>query len=125
MGDLAEIHPGEANEGVHSRFLQLQPELQTAIIAHVLHPKHLAQVCLVSKYLQRIALPFLYREISINVSIWSEPQLERFVASRHSGHAHIRSIDIDSEDIEGEDLALKVAKDVLQVLPRNCLRAFR
>lgn len=108
-----------------SRFLNLPPELQTAIITCLLRPEHLAQVCLVSRQFRRIALPLLYRDFSINVSEWTNTQLERFLARGHSGHRHIRSLDIDSEDIEGEDLALKAAKDVLQVLPRNSLRSFR
>lgn len=115
----------DANKMASSRFLQLPPELQTAIIDCLFRPEHLAQVCLVSKQLQRIALPLLYRDFSINVSEWPDGQLERFVAKGHSGHRHIRSLDIDSEDIEGEEQALKVAKDVLQVLPRNSLRSFR
>lgn len=107
------------------KLLALPPELQTAVIDCIFRPKHLAQVCLVSKQLQRIALPLLYRDFSINVSEWSEIELERFLARGHSGHAHIRSIEVDSEDLEGEAQALKVAKDALQVLPRNSLRSFR
>lgn len=125
MNTLEAIHPGEAQNGMDSRFLKLPPEIQSAIISHVLRPRHLAQVCLISKHLQQIALPFLYRDFSINVSTWSTDELEQFLARGHSGHAHIRSIDIDSDDLDGEDLALKTAKDLLQVLPRNCLRAFR
>lgn len=105
--------------------LALPSELQTAIIDCIFHPEDLAQICLVSKQLQRIALPLLYRDFSINVNTWTEEQVSRILARGHSGHAHIRSIGVDSDDIESEDDALKVAKDVLQVLPRNCLRSFR
>lgn len=125
LDDVDETPPSGAEPGTYPRLLRLPSELQTAIIANVLHPKHLAQVCLVSRHLQQIALPFLYRDLSINVSTWSTDELERIRTRGHPGHAHIRSIDIDSDYLDGEDLALKTAKDVLQVLPRNCLRAFR
>lgn len=107
------------------RLLDLPTELQTAILDHLLRPEHLAQTCLVSKQLRQIALPLLYREVSINVNEWNDEQLENFLAHSHSGHRHIRSIDVDSDDIESEQKALKVAKDVLSVLPWNGLRAFR
>lgn len=107
------------------RFLSLPAELQTAIIDCILRPEHLAQVCLVSKQLHRIALPMLYKDFSINVSEWSEEELERFLVRGHAGHPHIRSLEVDSEDLNGEEKALKVAKDALQVLPKNSLRSIR
>lgn len=126
MEDLfIDIEDGLATPTSPFRLLHLPTELQTAILDHLLRPDHLAQACLVSKQLRQIALPLLYREISINVNEWKDEQLENFLAQGHVGHRHIRSIDVDSDDIEGERKALKVAKDVLSVLPWNGLRAFR
>lgn len=107
------------------RLFALPPELQTAVLDCLLHPEHLATVCLASKQLQRLALPPLYRDVSVNVSEWSDTEIERFCVRGHAGHAHIRSLEVDSDDLEGEDKALKVSKDLLQVLPRNSLRSFR
>lgn len=109
----------------NSRLLQLPPELQTAVVSCLLHPEDLAHICLVSKQLRGIALPLLYRDVSVNVSDWTETQLENFMARGHPGHRHVKSIEVDSQDLEGECQALKVAKDVLVVLPRNGLRSFK
>lgn len=72
------------------RMLDLPAELQTAIIENILRAEHLAKVCLVSKHLQRIALPLLYEKLSINVSEWSDDGLEHICIRGHHGHEHIR-----------------------------------
>lgn len=107
------------------RFLALPAELQTVIIEKLFRPQHLTEVCLVSKHLRNIALPLLYRKIAINVGSWSDDQIQRFLTLDRKTYECIRVMEIDSTDLEDEDKALKVAKDVLQVLPRDGLKSFR
>lgn len=108
-----------------SRFLTLPNEIQSAIIEWVLRPGEIASVCLVSKQLSAIALPILYRSVSINVDRWTREHRKRIRMRGHIGHKHIRTLDVDSNKIASEPAALKVAKDILQVLPRDSLDAFR
>jgi len=108
-----------------SRLLSLPPELQTAITSWLFRPSHVAQICLVCKQLRSIAMPQLYRDFAINVDEWSQDEIDRFVTRGHAGHRLIRSLDVDSSNLDTEDVAMKVAKDLLQVLPRNLLRSFR
>ena len=108
-----------------ARVFDLPSELQTAIISWIFRPNDIASVCLVSKQLYDIAMPLLYHSIFLNVDHWTKQQLDRFLAQGHSGHKYVRALDIDSDDLDTEVVALKVAKDALQVLPRNCLQSFR
>ena len=108
-----------------SSFAQLPTELQTLIITSLLRPTDVSNVCLVSKDFCAVAVPLLYHSITINVDRWNLDVLKRFLQYGHLGHMYVRSLDIDSDELSTEDLALKTAKDALQVLPRDCLRSFR
>lgn len=104
---------------------ELPPELQSAIIKWILRPRHLASVCRVSKRLHAITMPILYRVMKINVNKWNLDHLERFLTYGHPGLQYVRALDIDYSGEFSETIALKAAKDALQVLPRNCLMLFR
>ncbi|KAK3701567.1 hypothetical protein LTR37_015421 [Vermiconidia calcicola] len=108
-----------------TRLIHLPPEVQTSVISWVLNPSHLARVCLVSKQLHDIAMPLLYQSLFLNVDRWDKDRLRSVLKRGHRGHRYIRALDIDSEKLEQEAEALKIAKDALQVLPRNCLQSFR
>ena len=106
-------------------FLDLPPEVQTAVVSWVLRPSDIAQLCLVSRQFHDVAMPPLYHSMYFNVDRWKPEHLEQFLTRGHGGHQYVRSLDVDSEHLEGEESARKLAKDVLQVLPRNCLTSFR
>lgn len=108
-----------------SRFAGLPTELHTAIASWLLRPSDLKNLCQASKYFCAVTVPILYHKISINVDQWPKDVLERFLQYGHMGHMHVRSLDVDSDLLDSETEALKIAKDALQVLPRNCLRSFR
>ena len=103
----------------------LPSELQSSIVSWVLRPDHLANICLVSKQFYDVAMPMLYRDMTFNVDHWEQEHLDRFLCFGHRGHNFIRCLDIDSDEIQSENVALKIAKDALQVMPRNSLRSFR
>jgi hypothetical protein len=106
-------------------FLDLPPEVQTAVVSWVLRPCDIAQVCLVSRQFHDVAMPSLYHSMYFNVDRWKREHLDRFLTRGHCGNGYVRSLDVDSDDLEGEARACKLAKDILQMLPRNCLTSFR
>ena len=105
--------------------LDLPAEIQSAIVSWVLRPKDIARLCLVSKQLYDVSIPGLYHSMDFDVDRWKKERLERFLCRGHRGHQHIRILDIDSDELESEPDARKLAKDLLEVLPRNCLTSFR
>ena len=105
--------------------LDIPAELQTAVMWWILRPSEVAKLCLVLQQLHNIAMPLLYRSIYLNVDHWKTKQLDLIQARGHPGHRHIRSLDIDSDELKTEAIALKVAKDALHILPRDCLKSFR
>ena len=107
------------------RFYDLPTELQTAILACLLRPSDLAKVCLVSRWCHVLAVPLLYNTVYLNFDRWCTDHLRNFLRPRHPGHKHIRALDVDSTKLESEKDALKLAKDILQLLPRNQLHCFR
>jgi hypothetical protein len=107
------------------RFTHLPNEIQTQIVAWLLRSADLAKVCLVSRQLYDVAMPMLYHSIYLNVDRWSAEHLRRVLTPQHPGLKHIRALDVDSIQLKSEKLALKVAKDALQVLPRDRLQCFR
>ena len=107
------------------KLLDLPPEIQTAIVSWVLRPSDTASLCLVSRQLYDVSMPGLYHSMYLNVDRWKKEELQRFVARGHPGHRHIRALDVDSDELDTEGNARKLAKDVLQMLPRDCLTSFR
>ena len=105
--------------------IYLPAELQTAVISWLFRDADIANLCLVSKHLYGLAMPTLYHSISINVDHWKAKNLECFLTHGHPGHGHVRSLCIDSDELNTEVKALKVAKDALHALPRNHLLSFR
>ena len=106
-------------------FIDLPPEVQSSVVSWVLYPHHIANVCLVSRQLHDVSMPFLYHTMYLNVDRWKVDHLRKFVERGHNGHQHIRTLDVDSDNLKAEPDALKLAKDILQVLPRKCLTSFR
>jgi hypothetical protein len=106
-------------------FLDLPPEVQSSVVSWVLYPRHIANVCLVSRQLRDVSLPFLYHTMYLNVDRWKAVHLRKFVERGHRGHRYVRTLDVDSDNLKMEPDALKLAKDILQVLPRNSLTSFR
>lgn len=109
----------------NSRLDRLPAELQITCLEWVLRQSDLASVCLVSKQLRTVAMPLLYRSVFIDVDQWSDEHLDKIFMRRHPGHLHIRTVDIDSTHLRSEEKALKVAKDALEVLPRDRLTSYR
>ena len=70
-------------------------------------------------------MPILYQSMFLNVDHWKQDHLDHFLKHGHRGHSYVRSLDIDSDELSTEEVALKVAKDALLVLPRNRLYSFR
>lgn len=105
--------------------LDLPPEIQTGIASWVLRPKDIARLCLVSRQLYDVSMPGLYHSMYLNVDRWKKQNLERFLCRGHRGHQHVRTLDVDSDELSSEPGARKLAKDILEILPRNCLTSFR
>lgn len=102
----------------------LPAEIQTHLASWLFRKQDLANTCLVCKQLYEVATPLLYRSITIDVDVWKADMLTRLFDYGHRAHRHIRRLSIDSKDYYFETDALQVAKNAIQVLPRNGLTSF-
>lgn len=80
----------------------LPAELQDAIISWIFRKAHLAQVCLVSKQLQSIALPRLYNTVNLVLGKDDQNKIAQLAIPGHSGVSHIRNLKVDLEADERE-----------------------
>lgn len=105
--------------------LDLPPEVQSAIVSWVLRPEDNVRLCLVSRQFYDVSMPMLYHSMYLNIERWKENHLKQFLTRGHRGHQYVRSLDVDSDSLNLEHVALGTAKTALNLLPRNCLSSFR
>jgi len=99
--------------------------MHAAISSWIFRPSDLKNVMLASKAFCELAMPSLYRDVYIDIADTSHKSLLPLLSQGHSGHKHIRSVNVVCCNFTLRGVSLRAMKDLLTALPQDLLEEFR
>ncbi|KAF2402430.1 hypothetical protein EJ06DRAFT_473503 [Trichodelitschia bisporula] len=110
------------------RLLDLSVDIKTLIVAHVIRPTDMKNLCLTCKQMHAITARQLYHEVTLEVGSPTDTKLTAFINPRNIGLQYIRKMDLYLADVPDKCNQLQQAhfaiRMILEFLPEDILEKF-